>query len=121
MTWPSASSGMSARRLSSTASETRPANSLASSAMRADFWASDCDIHLSVALHDAEFLEPDARVADMRAVRQMIFVAVPRADDVHVGLVEFLAHEHAVLADHVDHLRHAQALAGGAALMRAVI
>src|SRR6185312_1587793 len=115
-TWPIASSGTSARRFSSTASAIRPASSLASSATRAPLAASDCDIHFSVALHDAEFLQPDARIAHMGAVGEMIFVAVPRADDVHVGLVELLAEEHAVLADDIDDLRHPHALAGGAAL-----
>src|SRR5579872_3726208 len=112
---------MSASRFSSTASAIRPASSLASSETRARRPASDCDINLSVALHHAEFLQPDARVAHMRAVAKMIFVAVPRADDMHVGLVELLAHEHAVLADDVDDLGHPHALAGGAALMRAQI
>ncbi len=60
---------------------------------------SDCDIDFTVALDDVEFLQPDARVADMRPVREMVFVAVPRADDVHVRLVEALAEEDAVLAD----------------------
>ena len=55
------------------------------------------------------------------AVRQVELVAVPGTDDVHVGLVEGLAVEDAVLVDQFLHLRHAQALAGRAALVRAVV
>ena len=51
----------------------------------------------------------------------MELVAVPRADDVHVVLVEGLAEIDAVLADQVDHLRHTQPLAGRSALVRAEI
>ncbi len=60
---------------------------------------SDCDIDVSIALDDLEFLQPHALVGDVHAVREMEFVAVPRADDVHVGLVEGLAVIDAVLVD----------------------
>ena len=51
----------------------------------------------------------------------MELIAVPRTDDVQVRLAEFLTEEDAVLSDHVDHLRHPYAFAGGAALMGAQI
>src|SRR5262245_66645508 len=51
----------------------------------------------------------------------MELVAVPRTHDVHVRMVEGLAVIDAVLVDELLHLRHAQALAGGPALVRAVV
>src|SRR6267154_6513857 len=83
--------------------------------------SSDCDIDVPVALDDVEFLQLDALVGDMNAVGEMKLVAVPRTDDVHVVAVEGLAVVDAVLVDELLHLRHHQALAGGTALVRAVI
>src|SRR5215207_4929848 len=51
----------------------------------------------------------------------MKFVAVPRADNVHVIVVESLAEITAILPDQVDHLRHAKAFTGGSALVWAEI
>src|SRR4051794_20391868 len=67
------------------------------------------------------FLQAQAFVDHVTAIRQMELISVPRADDVHVILIESLAEIAAVLADQIDHLRHAQPLARRSALMRAQI
>src|SRR5207244_8913194 len=52
---------------------------------------------------------------------EMELVAVPGTDDVHVVAVEGLAVVDAVLVDQLLDLRHHQAFAGGAALVRAIV
>src|SRR6185437_242926 len=94
--------------------------SLARSAIWALRW-SDVDIHRAVFLDDVEFLQPDAAVADIHTRLEMKLVGVPRADDVHVVAVVILTEEGAIRRDDIEDLRHADAFADRAALMRAMI
>src|SRR5690242_19030201 len=94
--------------------------SLASSAISV-LRSSDVDIHRAVFLDDVEFLQPDAAVADVDAGLEMELIGVPGADDMHVVAVVILAEEGSVGRDDVDDLRHSEALADRAALMRAVV
>src|SRR5262245_659014 len=119
-TWPSESSGMSSRRFSSMASAQRAEISLASVPKSAAV-SSDGDIDLSVTLDHLELLQPQSLVGDVYAIRQVELVAVPGTHDVHVRVVEGLAVIDAVLVDKLLHLRHAQAFAGGPALVRAMV
>src|SRR3954470_7244226 len=119
-TCPSESSGMSPSRSASIASAQSAEISLASVSKDGAAW-SDGDIDLSIAFDHVELLQPQPQVGDVVAVRQVELIAVPRTDDVHVGFVEGLAVEDAVLVDEFFHLRHAQALAGRAALVRAIV
>src|ERR1700754_3139308 len=116
---------MSFSRSASIASAQAAARSLASSGnapMRlVSGLPSDCDIDLAAPLDHVVFLQLVTAVDDVAAVLEMKLPAVPRADDVHVALVELLAQMNALLADLLDHLRHLQALAGGTALVRALI
>ncbi len=53
--------------------------------------------------HHLEFLQLQLAVADAAAGLELVFVAVPRTDEVHL-VGEGLALIGAVRADHVDHL-----------------
>ena len=64
-------------------------------------------------------LEP--AIADAFAGREVVFVAVPRTDEMHVGLGEFLPHEGPIGRKHVLDLVHDHALAGRATLVHAQI
>src|ERR1700733_7251696 len=112
---PSASSGTVSSASFSTASAQRTAISLASAAKSAP---SDGDIDFSVLLDHVEFLQPDVRVATVATVRKMKFIAMPRANDMHVVLVIALAAIDAFVVDQLDDLRHAHALARRTTLVR---
>src|SRR5690349_21701987 len=114
--WPSESSGMASSLLASIASAQAAAMSLASSGNAPMRALSDCDINVVTPLDHVVLLEPVPLVDDMAAVLQMELPAVPRTDDVHVGLVEVHAEVDALIADLLDHLRDLQALAGRSAL-----
>src|SRR5260221_8790140 len=112
---------MSSSRLASIASAQAAARSLARSGNAPMRSRSDCDIDLAAPFDDIVLLQAMPVVDDMAAVFQMKLPAMPRADDVHVGFVEILTEENALLADLLDDLRHLQALAGRSALVRADI
>src|SRR5207253_16219 len=103
---------MSSSRLASIASAQAAARSLARSGNAPMRSRSDCDIDLAAAFDHVVLLQPVPGIDDMAAVLQMKFPAMPRTNDVHVGLVEIHAEMHALVADLLDHLRHLQALAG---------
>lgn len=68
-----------------------------------------------------ELLQPDALIGNIDAIIQVKFVTVPWTDDVDVVFIVGMADQPAILVEFVDHLRHADALARRAALMRAMI
>src|SRR5215472_8662269 len=82
---------------------------------------SDDDINASLALDDLVALEPDLRVGRAFAGGELVFPAVPGADDVRLVLVVGLAEERFVGAEQVDDLVADDALAGRPALMGALI
>src|SRR5579862_4734405 len=83
--------------------------------------ASDDDINASLALHDLVPLEPDFWVGRAFAGRQLVFPAVPGADDVRLVIVVGLAEERFIGAEQVDDLVADDALAGRPALVGAMI
>src|SRR4026208_2416803 len=107
---------MSPRRSLSIASAQAAAMSLASAAK-----ASGADIDFIASLDPLVFLEAMLWIDHMGAVREVELPAVPRADDMHVVLVEGLAEMDAARADLLHHLRQLEPLARRPALMRAEI
>src|SRR5579864_6301264 len=78
------------------------------------------DVDVVAAAHDLVFLQLEPVVADAAAGGQLVFVAVPRADEVHfVG--KRLALVGPIGADQIDHLVDQDAFAGRTAGMDAVI
>src|SRR5208282_6657561 len=75
------------------------------------------DKHLAAALHDRIAAQPEPPVADAFAGRQMIFITMPGADDMHVCVGELLPHEGAVGGEDILDLVHENPLANRAALM----
>jgi hypothetical protein len=82
---------------------------------------SDRDIDSIGALDNIVFLEPQLAIDDMATIGQMEFIAVPRAHDVDVTLIEGLSKVNSAIADKIHHLRHLEAFASRAALVRAEI
>src|SRR5262245_14881275 len=82
---------------------------------------SDDDIDASLVLHHLVALELEARVGGAFAGEQLVFPAVPGADDMRVAMIVGLAEISLVGAQQLDHLALDHALAGRAALMQAVV
>src|ERR1700742_3410934 len=78
------------------------------------------DIDVLPAPHDVEALQLQAAVADTGAGFEIVFVAMPGADEMHI-LAEALAVPGAIGAEHVLDLVHHHAFAGRAALMQAQV
>src|SRR5277367_1805145 len=71
---------------------------------------SDRHIHAVGGFAHGELLQAQATIADIDAVAEMKFVAVPWADDVDIVFIKTLAQKLALVVDLVDDLRHAHAL-----------
>src|SRR5215475_3678109 len=82
---------------------------------------SDDDIDASLALHHLEALQPQARVRRAFTSEQLVFPAVPGAHDVRIIVVIGLTDIRLVRREQLDHLALNHALAGGAALMQAMV
>src|ERR1700731_1699237 len=83
--------------------------------------ASGDHIDVLAAAHHIDRLELEPPVGRAFARRYVVFVAVPRAHEVCLGVGEFVPMPGAVGAEHVLDLVHDDALARGAALMDAEI
>src|SRR6516162_5364534 len=83
--------------------------------------ASGDDIDVLAPAHHVERLELEMPVGHAFAGRDVVFVAVPRAHEVCLGVGEFVPMPGTVGAEHVLDLVHDDALARGAALMDAEI
>src|SRR5882724_9609143 len=79
---------------------------------------SDDDTDASLALHRLITLELEARIGRALAGAQLVFPAVPGADDVRIIGVVGLADIRLVRSEELDHLALHHALAGGATLMQ---
>src|ERR1043166_5131949 len=79
------------------------------------------DIDVLAAPHDLERLELETPVRRAFAGRDVVFVAVPRADEMRLGLGEALAVPGAVGSEHVLDLMHDHALARRSALVDAQV
>src|SRR5262245_24862935 len=82
---------------------------------------SDDDIDASLALHHLVLAQLEPRVGRAFAGLELVFPAMPGADDVRLVLVVFLRHERLVRRIDVDDLAPDDALAGRAALVQAMI
>src|SRR5262245_14355936 len=82
---------------------------------------SDDDIDASLALHHLVALQPQARVRRAFAGEELVFPAVPGAHDVRIIVIIGLTDIRLVRAEQLDHLALHHALAGGAALMQAMV
>src|SRR5262249_28736307 len=78
------------------------------------------DENIVTAADDLELLQLQPPVADAFAGLELVFVAVPRADEMHV-VRECLALVGAVLRDHVDHTVDHDPFAGRTAGMDALV
>src|SRR5262245_21117658 len=79
------------------------------------------DIHVVSLLHDLVLAQLEAAVADELAGLQVVLVAVPRADEVHLAVGEVEPARGLVGHDALLHLGDDQAFAGRTALMQADI
>src|SRR5665213_2044623 len=79
------------------------------------------DVDAAFALDHGEALQPQPLVGGALAALELVFVAVPGTDDMHLALIEALTEQRLVGAEHVLHLRQHYALAGRSALMDAQI
>src|SRR5215211_6330377 len=82
---------------------------------------SDDDINASLALNHFIAFQPQARIRRAFAGLQLVFPAMPGADDVRLVLIVGLAEKRLVGTEDVEHLAPHDALAGRAALMQAII
>src|SRR6185369_14715821 len=82
---------------------------------------SDDDIDASLALHHLVALQPQARVRRTFTGEHFVFPAVPGAHDVRIIVVISLADIRLVRGEQLDHLAFDHALAGGTALMQAMV
>src|SRR5262245_34155072 len=79
------------------------------------------DLDASLALHDIVIAHAQPWVGRAFAGLELVFPAVPRADDVRLVVVVFLRHERLVGGVDVDDLAPDDALAGRAALVQAMV
>src|SRR5437588_7172948 len=79
------------------------------------------DIDVLAAAHDRKRFELEPPVRRAFAGRDVVFVAVPRTDEMRLGRGEALAMPSAVGAEHVLDLVHDDALARGTALVNAQV
>src|SRR5215813_7348137 len=82
---------------------------------------SDDDIDASLALHHLVAFQSQARVRRAFASEQLVFPAVPGAHDVRIIVIIGLTDVGLVWSEQLDHLALHHALAGGAALMQAMV
>src|SRR5882762_8478763 len=82
---------------------------------------SDDNIDASLALHHVITFELEARIGCAFAGTQLVFPAVPGAHDVRIIVVVGLPDIRLIRSEQLDHLALHHALAGGAALMQAVV
>src|SRR4051812_12391148 len=82
---------------------------------------SDDDINPSLALDDIVAFQPQAWIGRAFARLQLVFPAMPGADDVRLVMIVGLAEERLVRTEHIEDLAPDDTLAGRAALMQAII